>query len=119
MLGIFGDILNPYRPAGINVPTYSGSTQGQGLIIILTNLVRLAMVLAGIYTLINIILAGYGFLSAGGDPKAIQKSQERIWRSVLGLVIVVGSIVLASVIGYILYGSSGWNLLISPRLYSP
>jgi len=116
MYGVFGPIDNPFDV--LSPGSYPGES-GEGLIIIITNLVRLAIVLAGVYTLINFILAGYGYLSAGGDAKLVQKSQERIWRSVLGLVVVAGSVVLASVIGYILYGSSGWNLLISPRIYSP
>lgn len=116
MFGVFGTIDNPFDV--LSPGNYAGSS-GEGLIIIISNLVRLAMVLAGIYTLINFILAGYGFLSAGGDPKLIQKSQERIWRSVLGLMIVVGSLVIAAVVGWIIYGESNWNILISPRIYTP
>jgi uncharacterized protein (DUF2062 family) len=122
MPGIFGTIENPFRATikgGLGVGAYEVGAPGAGLIIIISNLIKLSMVLAGVYTLINIILAGYGFLSAGGDSKLIQKSQERIWRSVLGLVIIVGSILIASVIGFVLYGSTGWNMLISPRIYTP
>jgi hypothetical protein len=116
MFGVFGPIDNPFSV--LSPGNYTGSS-GEGLIIILSNLVRLAMVLAGIYTLINIILAGYGFLSAGGDPKMIQKSQERIWRSVLGLMIIVGSLVIAAIVGWVIYGSSNWDILINPKIFTP
>jgi hypothetical protein len=116
MLGIFGDITNPFDL--LSPGNYTGGS-GEGLIIIISNLVRLTMILAGIYTLINIILAGYGFLSAGGDAKLVQKSQERIWRSVLGLLIVVGSLIIAAVIGYVIFGPGNWNILISPKIFAP
>jgi hypothetical protein len=118
MLGIFGTIQNPFANLAPNT-SLASSTQGEGLIILLTNIVRLAIVLAGVYTLFNIILAGYGFLSAGGDAKLIQKSWERIWRSFLGLIIVAGSIVIAGVLGYIIYGSANWSLLIRPVIFQP
>jgi hypothetical protein len=117
-LGVFGDITNPFSVLG-GPAAYTGSTEGQGLITLLTSLIRLSIIIAGLYTLINLILAGYGFLSAGGDAKLVQKSQERIWRSVVGLVIVVASVIFASVIGYIVFGSANWNLIISPKIFKP
>src|SRR3972149_5893876 len=114
MFSIFGTIQNPFSFLG-GPASYTDSQYGSGLIVLVTNIIRLSIVLAGIYTLFNLILAGYGYLSAGGDAKLVQKSQERIWRSVLGLLIVVASVIFASVIGYIVFGASNWNLIISPR----
>lgn len=119
MLGAFGTIDNPFGTSGYNNPRLAAGTQGEGLILILSSLIRLSIILAGIYTLINLILAGYGYLSANGDPKMVQKAHERIWRSFLGLAIVTGSLVIASVIGLFLYGINGWNTLISPRIFTP
>lgn len=117
MLGIFGQIDNPFLPTGLNVPGLATGSEGQGLIIIITNLVRLSIVIAGLYTLINIILAGYGFISAGGDSKLVQKSWERIWRSVLGLLIVTASIIIAMLIGWVFFGNV--TAIIMPHIYSP
>jgi len=114
--GIFGEIVNPFQ---VLAPTTDLATSGsgEGIIIIVTNLVRLSMILAGVYTLINLILAGYGFLSAGGDTKLIQKSTERIWRSVLGLIIVASSIMLAAIIGYVVFKDP--LIIINPKIYTP
>jgi hypothetical protein len=116
--GVFGNIVNPYGASGFNIASYQ-TGQGGGLIIIISNLYRLAIVLAGIYTLINLVLAGYGYLSAGGDAKLVQKSQERIWRSIIGLVIVASSLLIAAIIGYIIFGPVYWNILFSPRVFTP
>jgi hypothetical protein len=116
MLGIFGNITSPFDKLAPG--KYSG-TNGEGLITILSNLVKLSIVVAGIYTLINFILAGYGYMGAGGDPKIIQRAQERIYRSIMGLVIIAGSFLIAGVVGYLIFGPSDWSLLISPTIYSP
>lgn len=118
LLGIFGEIRNPYDSTGFNVPGYTG-TQGQGLIIIISNLFKMSIVIAGVYVLFNFILAGYGYMSANGDPKQIQKSVERIWRSVIGLAIVAGSILLGAIVGRLIFGPDNWNILISPVIFSP
>lgn len=114
---MFGTIRNPFAPSGFNVSSLNNSTQGQGLIIIISNLVRLSIVIAGLYSLINIILAGYGYMSAGGDTKLVQKSTERIWRSFVGLLIVAGSVLLAMMIGWLVFSDAG--ALINPRIYAP
>lgn len=116
---MFGNIQNPYGTAGFNVSALNSSVPGAGLIIFITNFYRLAIVVAGIYSLMNFILAGYGYLSAGGDVKVVQKSTERIWRSLLGLIIIVGSTIIAGIVGYILFGPSQWNILIRPVIYTP
>jgi hypothetical protein len=117
LFGAFGTISNPFTTLAPSATGLTGSTYGSGLIVIVSNLVRFAIVMAGVYTLFNLIIAGYGYLSAGGDPKAIQKAQERIWRSFLGLAITAGSFVVAAIIGYLVFGADNWNLLINPTIY--
>jgi hypothetical protein len=58
-------------------------------------------------------------MGAGGDPKVMQRSQERIYRSILGLIVVAGAYIIAGVVGFILYGPAHWNLLINPVIFSP
>lgn len=115
MYAIFGTIENPFGTLG--GPASYLDSEGQGLIVLISNLVRFAIVIAGIYTLFNLILAGYGFLSAGGDAKLVQKSWERIWRSFLGLIIVTGSILLAMIIGRLVFGDS--TFIVNPRIFTP
>ena len=115
---MFGRIINPFNTLAPGVTAYQNASGG-GLIVILSNLSKLIIVIAGIYTLLNIILAGIGFMGAGGDPKVMQRSQERIYRSIMGLIVVAGSYIIAGVVGYIIFGQEHWNLLISPIIFSP
>ena len=106
---IVGTVDNP-------VPAY-GSVAGGGLILFLTNVLRLVFVVAGMFAFINLILAGFQFMSAGGDAKAIEKAMAKIWQSLVGLILVVGSFALAALFGYLLFGDAGF--ILSPQIYGP
>lgn len=107
---IVGTVKNP-------LPTAYQSATGGGLILFFTNILRLVFVAAGIFAFVNLILAGFQFMSAGGDPKAVEKAFGKIWQSLLGLVIVVGSFALAALFGYILFGNAGF--ILNPQIYGP
>jgi len=87
---------------------------GGGLIILLNNLLRLLFTLAGLFAFFNLILAGFQFMTAGGDPKAVGTAWGKIWRSLLGLIIIVSSFVLAAVFGWILFGDP--TAILNPKL---
>jgi hypothetical protein len=110
---IVGTVTNPLPAA------YQGITaaQGGGLILFVTNILRFVFVAAGIFAFVNLILAGFQFMGAGGDPKSVEKAWGKIWQSLLGLVIVIGSFALAALLGYLLFGNAGF--ILSPQIYGP
>lgn len=118
MFSTFGSIDNPFTtlggPAGL-----TGSTNGTGLIVLLGTFVKFAMVLAGVYTFWNLISAGFMFISAGGEPKNISKAWAKIWQSVVGLLVVAASFLLAVIIGFLIYGPDNAFILIRPRIFQP
>ena len=91
--------------------------QGQGLITLLNNILRTAVVLAGIWALINLIMAGYGFMSAEGNPERITAAWNKIWQTLLGLIIVAGSYALAALFGYIVFDNP--TAILNPVIYGP
>lgn len=106
---IVGEITNPLNK-------YAGVKEG-GLIAFLSNILRLVFAVAGVYALINIIIAGFQFMTAAGDSKAITAARNRIWQTLMGLVIIVGSFALAALFGYILFGDATY--ILRPALYGP
>lgn len=88
-----------------------------GLTTLLSIVLKLLVVIAAIWTLLQIIFAGYGFMSAGGDPKAIEAAWSKIWQSIIGLTVVAGSFVLAAIFGYLIFGDAG--AILSPKIYTP
>ncbi len=114
MIFQFGAITSPFDKLAPG--KYTG-TQGEGLIIILNNLLKFSIMVAGIFTFWNIIAAGYGFMSAGDDAKAVGKAWQKFTMSIVGLTFVAGSFVLAAIFGYLIFQDP--SALIVPKLYGP
>mgnify|MGYP001607558135 CR=1 FL=1 len=113
----FGTITNPFGTLGVNPASdYVASTQGEGLVRLANNLIKLGIVLGGIYAFANIIVAGYMFLSSS-ESKEVAKAWQKIWQSMIGLLIMAGSFVLAAIFGWIIFGDS--TALLQPKLYGP
>ncbi|MEK7521337.1 MAG: hypothetical protein AAB599_00845 [Patescibacteria group bacterium] len=107
MIQIFGSITHP-----------TGSTSGvAGLGNLIGAVLQLLVVIAGIWALFNFILAGYQFIQAGGDSKAVSAAWARIWQSLVGIVIVAASFLFAAIIGQIFFGSP--TAILSPKLITP
>lgn len=105
MIGLFGTITNP---------TSYNSTQGSGLFSLLSNLLKFVGVIAGIYMIVQLIFAGFQYISASGDTKKTEQAWAQIWQSLLGLVIIAGAFLLAGLIGRV----TGINIL-NPTIYGP
>lgn len=112
MFQFFGNIT---APEAIN--KYGGNTCGSGLIILLSNLLKLGVVIAGLFALINLMLAGFQYISAGGDAKAVGQAGEKITFSLIGLLLVAGSFLLAAIFGQLIFGSA--DAILKPAIYGP
>jgi hypothetical protein len=93
----------------------SGGDVG-GLQVILNIVLRTLIMGAGIYAVINILLAGYAFMSASGDPKRISDATAKIWHTALGFIIAAGAFVIAGVLGQILFGD--FNAILQLKYFS-
>lgn len=94
-----------------------GSIESGGLGIFINTILRLLVVVAGVYTVFNIVLAGYAFLSAGDDPKKIGGAWSKIWQSILGFVVAAGALVIAAIVGWVFFGDP--YFLVSPKIPTP
>lgn len=109
-MSIVGNITNP-------LPKYGSFDSTTGMVLFFTNVLRLIFVAAGMYALFNFILAGYQYMSAGGDAKQLTAAWSRIWQTLLGLIIIVGSFALAAIIGQLVFGQ--WDFILHPVIYGP
>lgn len=118
MIQIFGEINPP--PSVLKWGNFFGYEAGAvpGLVPFLNTIVKLLIVVAGLYAFFNIILAGYAFLSAGGeDPKKFEAAWAKIWQSLIGLIFVAASFVLAAIFGYIIFGD--YTAILNPKITGP
>lgn len=109
---VFGPIEAPPH-----VEKYGGGPEGGGLIIFLSNFIKILMVVAGLFAFLNLILAGWAYISSSGDPEKVANATQKITFSVIGLLVVVASFTLAGIFGFILFGDA--SAIINPKIYGP
>lgn len=109
MLYFFSIIGSVNQPS---VLSRFGNVETGGIGIFLNLILNILVVGGGVFSLFNFVLAGYAFLSAGDDPKKIQGAWAKIWQSVLGLVFIAGSFVLAAIFGWLIFGD--YDALLRP-----
>lgn len=108
---LFGKVSPPP-----GVSSYAGGTL-QGLPIFINNILKILIVGAGIFTVFNLVIAGYGFLSAGDDPKKVAGAWAKIWQSLLGLAFAAGAFVLAAIFGKLIFND--YNALLQIKIFTP
>lgn len=115
MITLFWQIFGPVQqPPGLQ---RYGTLTGGGLVKFLNVILQTLVVVAGLYFLFNLIFAGYQFISAGGDSKAIESAWGKIWQSIIGLLIVAASFLLAAVFGFLIFGR--WDAILKPTIFTP
>lgn len=83
---------------GINIP----GTPGHVLTRVLSNLIGVMTIAGLIWFLIQIIIAGYNLISAGGDSKKIQDAWAKLQYSFIGAGFLVAAIFLLSLVAELL-----------------
>lgn len=76
----------------------------EGIPIFINMILKLLIAGAGIFAVINLVMAGYAFMSAGDDPKKVAGAWAKIWQTLMGLAFAAGAFVLAAIFGKILFG---------------
>ncbi len=110
---LFGKITLP-----TSVTDKYGSGVESGSIGTFLNVIMKGLIgIAGVYALINLILAGYAFMSAGDDPKKIAGAWSKIWQTLLGLAVSAGAFVLAAIFGQLIFGK--WDFILNPTIPTP
>lgn len=68
---------------------------------------RTAITLGGLALLVMLILGGFEWITAGGDKGKIESAREKITQSIVGLLVLLGTVAISSFIG----SAFGINLL--------
>jgi hypothetical protein len=91
-----------------------GSDGAQSLGKLLNVGVKLLIIGAGIYALINLVLAGYAFMSAGDDAKKVAGAWAKIFQTLIGLAFAAGAFVLAAIFGQLIFGDP--TFILNPKI---
>jgi hypothetical protein len=74
---------------------------------VISSIVGVMTVAAGIWFLFQILIGGYTWLSSMGDKQRLETARNRIVHSLIGLVIVVAAVAIVSLTGQFL----GYDIL--------
>ena len=91
-----------------------GSDPGGAIGGLIQKVIWLLIVGAGIYSLFNLVLAGYDFISAGDDVKKVSGAWAKISQTMIGLSIAAGAFVLAAIFGQLIFGK--WDFILNPSI---
>ncbi len=78
--------------------------------VFINNLITLATIVAGIWTLINLILAGWIYITEADNSSAHQKVTSKIINSAIGLTIIAISYLIIGLLGLVLFGEASFFL---------
>lgn len=97
--------LGGFQPVSQNAPFSWGSTSKQEVLDNMENFISyvigLITIVAGLFFVVNFLLAALNWVTAGGDAGKIQKARDQMVQSTLGLVVVVGAYAIIGLIGTI------------------
>lgn len=114
MTGIFGSVDNPLSNA-FGVSSYASVTTGLPLLI--SNIVRIITIGAGIWMFTNLLVAGFMYITSNGEQEKILKAWNIIWQSLMGLLIIVAAFAITGIISLLLYGNT--STILTPVIYGP
>jgi hypothetical protein len=112
----FGAIANPLKKFNSYGDLTDTGTNG-GLIVFVSNFIKFAVVVAGLFAFFNLIGAGYMYISAGSDSKKTAEAWAKIYMSLIGLVVIIASFAIAGILGYLLFGNA--DAILNPKIYGP
>jgi len=112
-----GSYTNPFGSIGLPENFGYEDLCNNGLTVFATNVIKIAIVAAGLFAFINFLLAGFLYISSSGEPKKTAAAMQKINMSLIGLVIMVASFALAVIVGQLLLGDPA--AILSPTIYGP
>lgn len=97
------------KPPGVS--NFESGVEGEiGVLNFFSVLLQVATIIAGLYVLLNFILAGYDYITSQGDTGAHAKVRQNITNSVIGLIIIAVAYTVVAVLGLLLFGSADYFL---------
>jgi hypothetical protein len=114
-LSFFGKIEAPPGVEQYNNGT--GAIGGIGLLVFVSNVMKAGTVVAGLWVMVNIILAGFTYITESGESNTLNKAKDQITSSIVGLAIIVAAWTITALISYFFFGDPLY--ILSPDIQGP
>lgn len=79
-----------------------------------TNVISVIIAISGIWFLIQLLLAGFSYITGAGDSKKTEMAMKKITDSFIGLIIIVISFAAVTIIGQLFFGNA--NFVTDPQI---
>ena len=73
-------------------------------------LIRAVSLVAGVWSLGNVMFAGFTYITGKGDTAAHQKVRDYITMSAIGLMLIVASYTVGGILGLVFFGDASFLL---------
>lgn len=80
----------------------------------ISGIIRFIIVIAGLFALWNLLMGGLGMITGAGDKGKIQEAQNKIFMSVLGLVIIAASFLIIGIVSKLLFND--FTFILDPQI---
>jgi len=117
LLAVAADVFGTVAPPP-GVWQYDAASPSKfGLILFLSNMIRLAALFAGLWVFANLILAGLMYVTGAGESGMPDKVKDKVLHSVIGLAIIVLSVLVIALISLLFFGDPGY--ILNPTITGP
>lgn len=96
---IADETLNQIVPKGL---PFTAATSGISTESLVSTAVGFLTIVSGLSFILYFIIAGFSWITAGGDPEKVKKAQQNITNALIGIVIVAIAYTVTAIIGSIL-----------------
>jgi len=119
LIAAASDIIGTVKkPPGVEAfDLAAGGGDNIGLLIFISNLIRIGTIIAGIWVLFNVVTAGWTYITGAGDSNQTQKVNDILTNSVLGLIVIVAAYTIAALIGLLFFGDA--QFFLNPTIPTP
>lgn len=102
---LVGPVMAPKGVADVNA-----AAGGIGILLFFSNFIKLVTIVAGIWVILNVVLAAFTYITGGGKAENHAQVRDRLTMSFLGLLIIIISYTMAGLIGLVFFGDATFIL---------
>ena len=97
-----GNIVGPGPWGNMALQGNEVTPAASAFVSIISNIIGIMTIIAGIWFIFQFIIGGYGYMTAGGDPKKMSDAAKKITSAFIGLLVVVAAYAIMSLLGKLL-----------------
>lgn len=101
-------------PPGVEKFNNDAGENNIAIVLFISNMIKLATIIAGLWVGFNVIYAGYLYLTSGGKADVHSNVSNLLTMSVLGLVLIISSYMFAGLVGFLIFGDA--SFIINPKI---